>query len=583
MISAHVYRAFLIGTPDRELTVKGGQITLDDSRAPHVQADLTIGWPGEWEVVPDTPPVYGGLVWRPDDELLEALDPKLSPRVRVEVSASLPNGIFGRYFYLGVRERVPEQGTGEVRLKLASDEALLTDYAPLADDMTPFNLAMQWDSLRRVVQHVLNRCVTDQAPDLVPGPDASIRPFWEATNLLRNPAVVTNLNGWAAGGGCNITFVSEGSSGAVNVATTGATGAVFAVDTTKYNLTATPGETYHLELSQRAVSPSAGGNGRAVLRFLDANNATISEREGEYENMSYSYNTVTVSAIAPPGAVKIAPFWRFEGGAGRTYRLDQGILHTSRFPVPVFTGGNAAGAGYTYRFEGPSNDSSSTRVPDIERDPEALVWRAGQSGIDFLHPLVQAAGLRLVCDEERRWSLRSATYVEPGSTTIRYGANMIEGSDSIDRDSGLWFDAQVTVYKWTDRDGIQQERIDAYALNTPPTRVNRVELEAPYFGPGRSKYAVERAQGRGREVSASAVARWTEYPEQSITVMLNGAPTQVGRISAVTFDLGPGNGRDRVTVTTRTADAPESSWVLIPLYETWHGQPAGESWLDEEI
>lgn len=48
MISKHEYKAFLVGSPDVELSLIGGGITLDDSQAPHVQAQIDIAWPGHW-------------------------------------------------------------------------------------------------------------------------------------------------------------------------------------------------------------------------------------------------------------------------------------------------------------------------------------------------------------------------------------------------------------------------------------------------------------------------------------------------------------------------------------------------------
>jgi hypothetical protein len=174
-------------------------------------------------------------------------------------------------------------------------------------------------------------------------------------------------------------------------------------------------------------------------------------------------------------------------------------------------------------------------------------------------PLVQANGYRLVCDEAREWTLRSADYVAPGASTFVHGVDLTEASDTLDRES-TWFDGQVTRYRWEDPNGISQERADSWALTGSPTRVNLVEINAPYPGTGRSEYAVRRAQGRGREVVASRVARWDERAEQDVSVLLSGAPTQVGLTDRVEFNLD----NDEVTVTTRTSDANPGSIDLLP-------------------
>lgn len=566
MRSTHVYEAALIGDPDVPLSVRDGRIVLDSSRAPHVEARLTIAMPGTWDTDGDVPE------WVPDPETLAALDPRLSPRVRITATR---DGGTPREFDLGVRRRPIRHADGTVDLELASDEALLQDYAPLDDDETPFTLAA---SLRDVIDYVLDAAIPGAALEADPDHDADLTPYWEVTNLIRNPAVVTDLTNWAAGGGVTLSFVSAGSSGEVGVTMTDPTGAVFAVDTSKYNIPARPGERYTFSIAQRYVG-SLGGSGRAVLRFLDNNDAAISEVEGDAVNMTTSYERVEVTAEAPPSAVKVAPFWRVSGGTGRTYRLDQALLHTSPFPVPPFTGGDADTGGYSYSFEGPSNDSASIRSPDVERDPEALVWRAGVSALDFLHPLVQAAGFRLVCDEQRKWTLRGEDYRASGFLTARFGVNVIDAEDEIDRERGLWFDAAVRRYVWTDRNGIRQERIDAYALNDPPTRVSTVEINAPYPGPGRAEYAVRRAQGRGREVTATMVADWTVHAEQAVSVHLPDAPIQLGITDRVEFDLGT----DRMTLATRTTEVSPLAWVLIPEGETWLDSPIGESWIEEEV
>ncbi|MFN3948009.1 hypothetical protein [Microbacterium sp.] len=357
-VSRHTYSA-TVGAD--QVSVRGGTLTLDAGTVPHVQADLRV-------------PVG----------LLDALDPRVTPRVVVTATVRVGAQSRLRIFDLGVRRRPVNHRDGTMSLSLASDEALLDDWRPLADDSTPAT----FPTIRGVVNYVLGVVLPDAV--LEPGVDAS------------------------------------------------------------------------------ATGPEAAD--------------------------------------------------------------------------------------------------------------DALVWKAGKSAMDFLHPLVQAVGMRLVCDERRAWTLRTENYAGFGEVaTITYGEDLIDGTDTIDRDNALWFDAQVTRYRWTDGAGMQQEAVDSFALRTPHTRANLVEVDAPYPGPGRSAYAVRRAQQRGREVTATKVADWTTAAEQPVIVRLPDTPVQVGSIQRVRFDLS----RDEMTIEARTIDTPGTAWILLPKGEAWTDSSAGESWIEE--
>lgn len=530
--STHVYTAALIGAPDVPLSVKGGRLTLDEGRAPHVQGTLDIALPTE--------------------STLTALDPRAGARVRVVANATYPTFSTTRTFNMGLRSRPIQHRDATVTLALASDEALLDDYATLADDATPFTLSA---SLRAVINYVLGEVIPGASLTATPAGDANVTPYWAVTNLLRNPAVLTTVGNWAGGGGCTIAWSADtGTVGTVRATTTGTGGAVFAVNTTAYDIPATPGTRYTFSVEGRNEGIVAPAERMfATLRFLDSNNVVIANTSSPVGIApTGAYQRVSVTAVAPANAAKIAPYWTFTSStSGRVFRLTRGMLYQDDgFPVAPFSGSTAADANYGYAYQGTAGDSPSVRTPVVERDPSSLVWRAGQSALDFLLPLFQAAGYRLVCDESRAWTLRDADYYAAGSLTIRHGVNLVDGSETIDRDSRLWFDGQVTRYTWTDKNGVQQERTDAYALTGTPTLVNLVELAVPYPGPGRSQYAVTRAQGRGREVTVTAVADWRAAAEQPITVFLYGAPRQDGKTSQVEFNLDA----DEMTITTRTTD-----------------------------
>ncbi|QOC28479.1 hypothetical protein IC744_14040 [Microbacterium hominis] len=240
-----------------------------------------------------------------------------------------------------------------------------------------------------------------------------------------------------------------------------------------------------------------------------------------------------------------------------------------------FDGDTTSTSEYAYAYSG----ATSTRTALVDRASDLLTWRAGVSALDFILPIVQALGLRLVCDEARVWTLRNADYDAGGSVSIRYGINMVDGEDVIDLDQSEYCDAAVVTWRWRDLAGIQQERIDAYQLVTTPKKVMSVERNSPYPGPGLARYIVQRAQGRGRQVTATAVADWRTKAEQASEYTLPGAPTQLGMTSRVVFDLD----RDEMTITSRTVDAPPSAWLLVPSGERWIDSPVGASWIGEVV
>lgn len=600
MISEHVYRAYLIGSPDVELSLIGGTITLDDAADPHVQADIDVVWPGHWELIPDDLPTsYGGLVWVPDDDVLEALDPRLSPRVRVTTDATYPTFSTTRYFDLGVRDRDPSQRTREVSLALASDEAILEDFAQLVDDGAPFALA---GSLRAVVNYALNKAIPGAALEATPGNDADLTPYWAVTNLMPNPAARSAVGNWIPGG-ANGTLTREtgwtgstigGEDTSVTTAflTTwagnsglAAGGAFGQTATVVPYVPVTPGKTYTVYCR---VHSTVAKNVQLSAQIFGADGAVLSG--GTVLSLvtlpANTWTWVQGTFEAPANAARIGPFLYAAPGVqwvpGQVLRTTKWMVHEGAYPVrvPWFDRATPADANYTYAESGVADASAATRTPlNDSIDPDALIWRAGTSALEFLRPLVQASGLRLVCDEQRRWTLRSEAYLAPGSLDVRYGVNLIEGSDPIRRSNGLWREGQVTRYEWVDRDGIQRQREDGYAL-PGATKVDLVVINAPYPGPGRSEYAVRRAQGRGREATVSLVADWRVTAEQSATIRLAGSPPQLGSASRVQFDLGPGDGRDRMSITARTSDTPEDSWLLGEPDETWLDAPSTDTWLE---
>lgn len=566
--STHTYTATLLGSPNRALSIRGGGIDLDESRAPHVTADLTIALP-----------VAGTLA---------ALDTRMSPPPRVQIVATSRTGqaaTVTRTFNLTLRDRDVDHRGGTVQLRLASDEALLEDYAPLADDGS---LYANPASLRGVINKVLTRAVPGAALQASPSNDADVTALADAVNLSPNGGFRQNINGWTTGapsfarvaGGPGVdgityyaraTFDGNQSGGWFNI------GGRLAPPT---EVPVRAGVVYR---SAAWVRSSVAVTIAPSIEWGDGNVNFVSQSSGAPVTIpANTWRKLTIDATAPTGAARGgAYFYRTSGNWPAGATLDIAGHRFSEKPSSPFDGFEFFDAdtidtvAYGYNLDG----TRHTRTGLIGRSPESLLWKAGQSAMDVLRPIVQAAGFRLVCDEQRRWTLRAEGYTAPDFLDVRHGVNLIDGADKVSRYDDLWFDAAVTVYTWRDAEGIEHTETDAYALTGSYTRLRRFERRAPYPGPGFSQYAVRRAQGRGREVSATCVSDWRTQAEQPVSIVLDGAPIQTGQTSRVSFNLD----NDEMTVTTRTTDTPTSAWVLLPAGQRWIDSPVGASWISEGV
>jgi hypothetical protein len=549
--STHVYSAVLLGSPNVSLSVRGGRIELDESGAPHVTADLRI-------------PV-------PPAATLAALDTRLSPPPRVRITA---NATFGsttqtRTFDLTLRDRTVNHRDGTVSLPLASDEALAMDYAPLADDTGALS---RQSSLRAVVNYALGKAIPGAALQ-AGGTDADVTVYSDAVNTIPDPRMTdttyyppinctrdydTAIPGALTGiayNGIRLTNPTSNNSCISIVADGGG-----------LRLGMQPGKVYTFSMTGQTIAAMTGtrAEARSLVAYWRVGTGAYQQvQSAQIPNTAGSRARVSVTFAVPEGATE-AFIRAFHGGTSGAITWGHPRLseHDDRPGVDVtemFSGATPETAGYRYTWDNVVNASASKRTAKIDRSPEVLVWPAGRDTMSFLVPIVQSFGRRLVCDEARQWTLRDELYMAAGGVTIRHGQNLIDATDKVSRGDETWFDAAVAVWRWTNRDGEQRIAAESYAL-PGATRVRRFEFDRPYPGPGFAAYAVRRAQGRGREVTATAVADWRARAEQSVQIVLDGAPIQSGKIARLTFDLD----RDEMTILTRSVDTPANAIDLLP-------------------
>lgn len=508
-----------------------GSVTIDAGRTPFIQLTGTVKYSAQ---------------------ALEDFDPRVVTQATFIATVTAYDGTpggstHGESYNLVLRSRSVDRAAGTIAVEFASVDAMLADYAPSADSYAQLANAA---SLRSVVNSVISQVLTPHGITYTPvssGPNPDVTPYWEASNLQRNPAVVTNTNNWLARSGGAIAYVASGGSGLVRL-TTNSTGAaeVWAVNAAVQDINAQPGAWYNFSCAVKLNASTRAA--QLGLVWIDNAGAIISTTYGPTVALTSSFQRLKVSGRAPANAVKVGPLVRFAAGAnGQTLDMDAAMLWQGdpNIDIAPFTGSDTGG-GYTYAWDGTANASASTRTPVTERDPQTLVWEAGESALAFLNPLLQAHGLRLVADEDKVFTIRDAAYTASGSATVAFADNMVNGMMQVSVDGG-WYDAEVLMYTWTDSSGLSQERIDYYELVADPVKVNYRVLEAPYPGPGRAQYDVERAQGRGYQISASAVNNWDITPDQALTVVMDAGETYTGATQAVTFGLETG----LMTVTMR--------------------------------
>lgn len=542
--------------------VDGGQITLDSMAVPYATADVEL-------------PLD-------DSTLLDDLDPRDNVRVTV-AGKSLP-GATPRTFDLGLRTRALDETGKVVRVSLASDEALLQDYAVLANDSTP--LTMQ-NSLRSVCNYVLNKVIPGAS--LAAGTDAPIPALAATTNLIRNPRVANNSTDWYS------TYASGGL--AFTRYTTGGPSYAPAYMQMYSNVSASTAGAY--AYIDNSVVPVSGGD--TYEWSIDANHAAglsvsldvmwLAGGAGlSYSNRATFVGTgawqrLKIQVTAPPGATNVRPRLVIDGTF--TYGAYFGIT-AARFSRATgdrandglyFDGDTADTASYDYSWAQNPHASFSNRnvVPATSANPASLVWSAGVYAWDFLSPLCNVAGMRLFCDEKRVWRLVvPASYAVEGTITLS-PYNSVLSLDTISRDNPEVFATGVVVrYVWqTPGGGTTLTAIDVAGT---PGRVAVVDYQRPYPGPGAAAAILARRNGTGRSQELTALIQWLATPGQNATISMPHSPTLQGKVAIIRFDLTDDGLMDVGTL--GLIDIPANSWLAVPKGEKWTDPPTPLSWND---
>lgn len=488
---------------------EGSTCRMDLAAAPYATASLTLPFLS--------------------DDLLDYLDPR--DGVRVPLTASFDGD--SRSFDLGLRSRDVDHVSKTVTLELASDEALLQDYAVLASDS---GARAHQTSLRAVVNYVLGKI----GASLEAGTDdANVTAYWPVTNLINNNSFELNATGW--GNGTNSTGLDRNSSRAY-VGTYSmiwqAVGAGVSFASLTDRLAVTAGRPY---VMTARLGAGAARNGRLMVRWHNSAGTIIAadSYSSVFVMPASGFILATHLVTAPPGAVQASVHIEHQAtGGGQNAFADMVMFYEGTEVIPEFNGDTADSSTYIYSWAGAAGASASTRVPVVERLPELFVWEPGVSAWDFLMPLTSAEGMVLWCDELRDWRLALPEHRVIIETVSASPANTSRGTDALSRDDDETYVTGVVVrYSWTDENGNPRKMFDTAGT---PDKVTRIDLDTPYPGPGAAAAILARRQGTGRRQDVTAAVDIDTTPGMTVLITLPGAPDTTGRVASVELDLHTG-------------------------------------------
>lgn len=546
------------------LTISQGKLSLDKGRAPFGEADVTV-------------PLVSTAI-------LEALNPFQYPRVRLTCTAEQDP----RVFNLVMRRRVVDHAARTVRLDLATDEAIAQAYSKLTDDAGAFS---RQDSLRSIVNYVLGQAIPGAALQTTGAADRPFRVLTDATNLLTDPRFTRSANNGY--GQANISTIVDNSwTGTENlwgIHLYSPTSADAFVEMNNAN----GGMPYGMQAG-RTYTFSASGVVRSVLGGTEQPNRSrrlvvVANVNGTFTDLASSQKVENVAFTGsepgerqsvtftlPTGTTQV--FLRLYHGhtqgtiTWRAFRLSETDQYAGTHNIDYFDGFRPASSHYAYSWTGNADASPSRRVALFSRAPEVLSWRAGRSAWDFLSGIIDVAGLRLWCDEERRWWLvEPKEYKVPGRVSVRVD-NATEGTDTIDADGTDAPTGVVARFTWRDNDGESKTR-DDYA--GAPGRVLVAEFDRPYPGPGTAALLLTGLTNRGRTQAVTVNSMMGVTPAQEISISLPGTNDQLGQLQAVAWDLTEGlmdlesSGLTEVTPGSWLAGYNDRTWAQAPNTDTW--------------
>ena len=299
-----------------------GRVSLDVSRVPYAQAEITL-------------PVTDA-----DLPLIDNLDPRQPLRGTVTIAEQVAGT--SRVFDLAVQSRRVSRDGRTMTVGLGGDETLLQQYYPLTEDRTPLSYQ---DSVRSVCNYVLRQVITWRR-NLVNNPAPSGMGFWE----VRRTGVST------------VALSNSGSDVRATLTVAGASNESWWLWTTPFSIpSGAP-----LSISTQ-VRTEAGGQFRVGVRFYDASGKLLTTQEtSQFTNSGTGFRDVVMDNVSVPlGAVTAQIRIRRVGGSTGAYIGARQTLAEATPTAGAYFDGNAYDWAWTAEWEGAANASPSRMMPRL--------------------------------------------------------------------------------------------------------------------------------------------------------------------------------------------------------------------------
>lgn len=202
---------------------------------------------------------------------------------------------------------------------------------------------------------------------------------------------------------------------------------------------------------------------------------------------------------------------------------------------------------------------------------DATLWKPGVAAWDYLDPMLEAASLKLWCDDAGLWYLTERQPTVDGQVSASALVNLTGYTDRMTFDANVWTDAVIVEYRWIDEFDLNQVAYD-YAGEQPARAASHVVRDnTVYPGAGAASGILNRSQGRGRVLEVGTISNYRHTPGQAAQITPLVGDVQTGYVAAVSWKFPEGEAELR---TRGLTDTPATSWL---------GVPAGTDWLDIAI
>lgn len=549
-----------VGTSTYPLSVlPEGSITKDEAWAPHFQGQIVIA--------------------RPSLTVLALIDPDLD--ARVVLTLGIDNPTSSVVLELNVLAKQVEKD--RIGISLASNESKLQAYSRVAT--TPDRTAwQQQSSLRTIVTTAISKVpnvptTVDWLADLT-----AFRTYSAAENLLAQWGSFENnsVTGFGAGANTIASSTAWANSGTYSMVITpnSATSNDSYADLSIQNLVASRvGKVFtiraqHRRTANQVSSPAPHARARSIWVRADVDGQLTTLAQSSQAANAAGVSTLQVAFTVPRGVVTnlTVRFYNgtVSGSTSATWFDDIAMfegngLDTNLSLIAPFTGATTNTSEYRYDWTGTAYASTATRTPILDRPADSLTWSPGQTAWDFITPLLQSAGLRLIpfmatSTATARWQVVTNEYPYRSKTTLQDAEVIAAGNNlyaltelvsltaSQSDGTPLYADAVVVHYQW--RDTTTGADMEAYDTAGPTTAKRAYYVErrdVGYPGPGAAAYLLARLVARRRQLGVTAAIDYGTAPGQLVQVRSAEGDVFTGYLDAVVLDLA----QQEMTVRTK--------------------------------